>query len=104
MGRVRQALAERGILQERDVAPLEMMTLGDLDIAEGVIEEMGVTLPELLNAKSSSTFHADSLKNYLVSGSSYEPTRPTRVKEATDRFFQLALRQLGWVESAHPRD
>lgn len=95
-GRVRDAIFERGILQGEDVAPLELMTLGDLDIVEDQAERAGLTLPQLLGMKAKSNFRADSIKNFLLSDSRFTIERTTRVEEASQRFFSLAMKQFGW--------
>nr|WP_146218416.1 hypothetical protein [Micromonospora acroterricola] len=86
-GIVRDELRRRGILQEAGVAPVELMTLGDLDVVEAMAEHQGSTLPDLLRAKAASAFRSDSIRNFILSQPSYNLKRCTRVAAGFQRFF-----------------
>ncbi|MGC4821059.1 hypothetical protein [Micromonospora sp. DT63] len=86
-GIVRDELRRRGILQEAGIAPVELMTLGDLDVVEAMAEHQGSTLPDLLRGKAASAFRSDSIKNFILSQPSCDLKRCTRVAASFQRFF-----------------
>lgn len=96
---VRDELRLRSILQEPDVAPIELMDFVEIDMVEGVAETGGPALPEIIKMKHSSNFHADSVHNYLLSDQRFRPRRPQRVGLAFERMF----RNVGISAGSDPR-
>jgi hypothetical protein len=92
---VREEAKRRGLLASNDVAPVELMNLGELDMVEGVAETHAPALPEILRLKQRSNFHADSIRNFLVGDPRFEPRRPRRVSRDFRRVFDDAVAVLG---------
>jgi hypothetical protein len=92
---VREELRVRKILQEADVAPIEIIDVIELDMIEGAIEAGSCALPELLRCKEESNFHADSVRNFLVGDPRFVPRRPRRINGPLRRFFKAVARNMG---------
>ena len=88
---LREALAEAGVLQGPDVAPLEVMELEDLDVVEALIEEGGPSLLTVLAGKEYSPLHRVAVRDYILLGLRRRGLlRPARV----DRRWR------GWLDTA----
>ncbi|MET7425421.1 hypothetical protein [Dactylosporangium sp. NPDC005555] len=92
---IREAVQSIGLLTGSDIAPLEIVNLVELDIIEGVSETHGPPLPEILEAKQKSAFHADSLRNFLIGDPRFSVVRPARVSVLARRAFKRAVENLG---------
>ncbi|MBC9001389.1 hypothetical protein [Micromonospora aurantiaca (nom. illeg.)] len=93
---IRDELRTRGVLQEPGVAPVEIMTLGDLDMVEAMVEHQGVTVPELLTAKAMSAFRADSIKNFILSQPLDRLKPCARVNAGFRRFLDYVGEAIGF--------
>ncbi|WP_173066013.1 hypothetical protein [Phytohabitans houttuyneae] len=92
---MRQEIKAAGLLKEQDIAPLELMDLVELDMIEGVVETKGPALPRILDLKRESSFHADSVRNFLLGDRRFTPQRPRRVTETFRRVFFETIRKMG---------
>ncbi|SDZ04100.1 hypothetical protein SAMN05444365_1051 [Micromonospora pattaloongensis] len=90
---VRDELAARGILQNHDIAPIELMDLAELDMIEGLAEVGGPSLPAILKMKSTSNFWADSFRNFQAADARLDTRRPDRVSKAFGRLFSTVIEQ-----------
>jgi hypothetical protein len=91
---IRDELRRRAIFAGAGIAALEVVDIVELDMIEGVVERGGPPLPEILRMKAASHFHADSVRNFLVSDMRLVPRRPERVGQAFRRFFSRLVAEL----------
>ena len=83
-----ERLRSEGLLAGTDVSQLEVMSIEDLDVAEGAMGEQGLTLAELLAAKAQSTFSRMSVKDYLLAPIGSSVGDPQRVNLASKRHLE----------------
>jgi hypothetical protein len=92
---LRDALATRGVLQGDDVAPLEILEVEDLHVAEAVAETGGPSLITLLRGKEASTLRDMSLKDYVILDLGLHPRRSRSVQEGWPAWLHTAIATLG---------
>lgn len=63
--RIQELLAAEGLLQGADVTQLEVLSLEDVDLLEGIAERGGPTMAEILARKAEGNLHSMDLLSYL---------------------------------------
>ncbi|MGW3963417.1 hypothetical protein ACWED2_26620 [Amycolatopsis sp. NPDC005003] len=76
---LREHVAEAGLLQGEDVAPLEVVDVIELEIVEGLQEEGGPNLPQLLERKRGAGLERASLRDFILMELRLNPRRPSRL-------------------------
>lgn len=84
---LRQQLETDGILRGKDIAPLEVADIEDLEIIEGLQESTGPSLRDILENKSSAGLAASGLRDYIIQEARYNPRPPRRL----DSLFRTAF-------------
>jgi hypothetical protein len=92
---IREEAKSRGLLAGPNVGQLEVLDIVELDMLEGIAETGGPSIPDILRLKADSSFHADSVRNFLVGDSRFAPRRPARVTRAFRRVFTDIAVKLG---------
>lgn len=93
---LRERLENEGLLQEPDVAAIEVMDFEDLDIVEGLIEDGGPGLLNLLAGKEYSNLHAMSVRDYIILGLGRRSvSRPARVQRGWRAWLDTAAKAFG---------
>jgi hypothetical protein len=82
-------------MQEHDVAPLEVMEIEDLNVVEGLSEETGESLADLLAAKEKSGLHAMATREYVLVDRRLNPKPPQRIMSRWQQWTATAITALG---------
>lgn len=71
-------LRTENLLNERDarIAPVSVLSIEDLEVAELVRETRGLALPDILDAWKQSAYETNSLRNYLIETNGLHGPRP----------------------------
>lgn len=91
---LREGLAKEKLLQDSDIAPLEILELEDLEVAEGLADTGGPTLADILRGKENSGLRDMSLKDYVLLDLRLRPSRPKRVESTWRRWMDTAVQAL----------
>ncbi|MFF1819726.1 hypothetical protein ACFVWG_20670 [Kribbella sp. NPDC058245] len=87
-------LKDTGVLQGDDVAPLEVMEIEDVHMIEGLVEQTGQALTDLLTGKEGSSLHAMSMREYLLLDRRVNPRPPQRVMTRWSLWADTAIQHL----------
>lgn len=87
-------LREAGFLEGPEVAPLEILSLEELDLVEGIFERHGKSLRDLLEMKARANLGHMSLKNFALVELRLFGHRPQRVGEQFKQFMKKAASHL----------
>ncbi|MBB5808365.1 hypothetical protein F4560_008133 [Saccharothrix ecbatanensis] len=85
---LRDRVGKRGLLAEGDVMPLEIADLQELEIIEGLQENGGQSLKEILDKKSNANLRNMQIRDFLLSELHLSPSRPSRVKKLYHESFK----------------
>lgn len=96
---IRDELKKRGLLQDADTARAEVMDIVEVDMLEGISESGGPSLPEILERKAQSNFHADSVRNFMFS-MRLASKRPQRVTGTARRLIEAGAARLKEAEQS----
>jgi hypothetical protein len=88
---LRARVRERGLLTGPDVAPLEVVDTVELAMLEGLAEQGGPSMRDVLAGKERALFHRMSVRDYLLTECRYQPERPERVQELLDKAWEPAM-------------
>lgn len=86
-----EQLQSENLLAGSDVSQLEVMSIEDLDVAEGAMGEHGTSFADLLAAKAQSDLSRMSIMDYLLAPTGRSIGRPERVDLASKRYFETAM-------------
>lgn len=100
---IRSAVAEAGLFAGLDAAPIEVIDLVELEMLESLAQTGGHDIPTLLEAKTASNFHADSVRNYLTTRADLDLERSARIDGLFSRPFDRIARALQEGEEEEPR-
>jgi hypothetical protein len=91
---LRQRVKQRGLLAGDDVAPLEVVDTIELEMLEGVTQQGGPSMRDVLAAKARSHFFRTSMRDFLVVESGLQPNRPRRVSLLMNKVMDQAFPEL----------
>lgn len=88
--------AEGGYLDHAQIRPLAVVTVGEVEMLEGLVESRSISLGKVIGDWKSSTLRAVSLRNYLLArfGSEVMIYRPSRMRPRFDRFAEDVIARL----------
>jgi len=88
---LRSRVREKGLLTDPDIAPLEVVDTVELAMLEGLAEQGGPSMRDVLAAKERAVFHRMGLRDYLLQEARLRPRRTQRVQELMDKAWEPAL-------------
>jgi hypothetical protein len=91
---LRNRVAERGWLVGEDVAPLEVVDTVELELLEGLAENGGPSLREVLAGKQKAALFRDSVRAYLTRERRYNYARSQRLARLVDKAWRPAREAL----------
>jgi len=91
---LRQRVKARGLLIGDDVAPLEVIDTVELEMLEGLAEQGGPSMRDVLASKESGVFFRTSMRNFVLIERQLQPRRPQRVSALLEKVLEPALREL----------
>lgn len=91
---LRERLAETRVLQDDDIAPLEVMELEDLLALEGAVERHGLDMAGVLARKATASMALMSMRHFLGEELGHSAPHPARVEDQWQTWFESALEQL----------
>ena len=81
---VRERIARAGLLQESDVAPLEIIELDELEYVEALHDQGGPSLAELLGGKERADLRLAGLDHYMHLERHLPLQAPIRIRRLVD--------------------
>ncbi|MFJ5865073.1 hypothetical protein ACIQEY_11780 [Streptomyces parvus] len=87
---IRERARSRGLLQAPDTDPLEIADIEELEMIEGMQEDGGPSLLEILQSKNAGTLRNTGLREHIFYGLNLSPSKPARHAE----LFATALQPL----------
>ncbi|WP_075025133.1 hypothetical protein [Streptomyces griseus] len=87
---IRERARSRGLLQAPDTDPLEIADIEELEMIEGIQEDGGPSLLEILQSKNAGTLRNTGLREHIFYGLNLSPSKPARHAE----LFATALQPL----------
>jgi hypothetical protein len=91
---LRQRVGKRGLLAGDDVAPLEVIDPVELEMLEGLADEGGPSIRDVLAGKEHAVFFRSSLRDYLLIERDLHPGHTERVSELMHKALDPALAAL----------
>ena len=91
---LRERLAKAGLLQDDDIAPLEVMELEDLLALEGAVEQHGLDMVGVLARKATASMAMMSMRHFLGEELGRYAPHPARVEGRWQTWFESALEEL----------
>jgi hypothetical protein len=88
---LRQRVAHEGLLAGNDVAPLEVVDIIELEMLEGITEQGGPSLRDILAGKERAVFFRSSVRDYLLVERGLNPAHSQRVSTLLERALDPAL-------------
>lgn len=95
---VQQRLADLGLLQDSDVHPLEIVTIEELEMVEGIQHEGGPNFCELLGQKRDGPLFRMGLRDHVLRVARLEPPLSRRLQEDFDACFDRMVNTYGFPE------
>jgi len=100
--RVQELLVAEGLLQGAGVTQLEVISLEDIDVLEGVVEHGGPTVAEILAGKSEGTLRAMDLLSYLLVEEQMQIEHSARVTRLLHELLDDGLRTVNAAGAPAP--
>lgn len=91
---IRAAVQEAGLFSGLDAAPVEVIDLVELEMLESLVQTGAIDIPTLLDAKTESNFHADSVRNYVTTRADLDLGISERISDLLSRPFDRVARAL----------
>lgn len=88
---LRRRVAARGLLTGKDIGPLEVVGIVELEMLEALAEQGGPSMREVLAAKEHGALFRDSVRNYLLLERRDVLRRSDRVQSLFDKAWQPAV-------------
>ncbi len=95
LDRLREVLSMKSILSSRDIAPVELMDLVDLEIVEAVADAGGPSLVDIIKSKHEGTMRLASVTDHVRKVMRLDPLIPQRVRAQFNGVFGRILSVLG---------
>jgi hypothetical protein len=93
---LRERLAARGLLQNSDTGPLEVLDLEELEMIEQVHHAGGPSLRDLLAGKEASGVMGNvGLRDYMLLSLRLQPEQGRHIKDLTDKMMTLLRGRMG---------
>jgi hypothetical protein len=86
-----QRVAREGLLTGDDVAPLEVVDIIELEMLEGITEQGGPSLRDVLAGKERAVFFRSSVRDYLLVERGLNPAHSQRVSALLEKALDPAL-------------
>ncbi|WP_406080541.1 hypothetical protein OG468_08805 [Streptomyces zaomyceticus] len=87
---IRERARSRNLLQGPDIAPLEIADIEELEMIEGVQEDAGPSLVEILQSKNAGSLRNAGLREHILHVMRLSPPKPSRQAE----LFHAAMKPL----------
>lgn len=87
---IRERYRARGLLQEPDIEPVEIVDIEELEMIEGIQEESGPSMLEILRGKQSGSLRNAAVRDHIFHNMRLHPKRPARQSD----LLEAALKPL----------
>ncbi|WP_189834265.1 hypothetical protein [Streptomyces zaomyceticus] len=96
---IRERARARGLLQEPDTEPVEIIDIEELEMIEGIQEESGPSMLDILRGKQSGSLRNSAVRDHIFHNLRLHPKRPARQSDLLD----AALKPLADVLPHQPQ-
>ncbi|MFI6022352.1 hypothetical protein ACIBCP_32525 [Streptomyces sp. NPDC051287] len=97
---IRERARARGLLQAPDTDPVEIVDIEELEMIEGIQEESGPSMLDILRGKQSGGLRNAAVRDHVLHGMRLRPARPARQSD----LMRAALKPLADAAPRPPQD
>ncbi|MDX3855867.1 hypothetical protein [Streptomyces sp. AK02-01A] len=97
---IRERARARGLLQEPDTDPVEIVDIEELEMIEAIQEESGPSMLDILRGKQSGSLRNAAVRDHVFHVMRLHPSRPARQSD----LLEAALKPLADALSRRPQD